>query len=142
MIRSISTFFLFLMLAVAVSSCAKKIRFDASPVVPAAGGTVKIKHDKNNNYAVGLKLRSLADSKDLVPPANTYVVWIETENNGIKNIGQINSSSGLLSKALKASLNAVTSFKPRSVFITAEDNADVQHPGNRTVLQTRRFSVK
>ena len=131
-----------LLVAFVLSSCAKKIMFNSSAVVPAVQGEVKVKKDGNSNYVIELDVKNLADSKKLTPPKETYVVWIETNNNGTKNIGQINSSSGLLSSALKASLKAVSSFRPRAVFITAEDNADMQYPGGTVVLRTDNFDVK
>ncbi len=131
-----------LLIAFVFSSCAKKIMFNSSAVVPAARGEVKVKKDGNSNYVIELDVKNLADSKKLTPPKETYVVWIETDNNGTKNIGQINSSSGLLSSALKASLKAVSSFRPSAVFITAEDNADMQYPGGTVVLRTNNFNVK
>lgn len=142
MVRSI--FFLIIVLSgvITFSSCAKKIVFPSSPVVPAAEGRVKIKQDGNNNYVVEVSLKHLAPSRSLQPPKEYYVVWIETENNGIKNIGQISSSSGLLSSTLKASLSTVTSFKPRVVFITAEDSGNASYPGGFTVLRTEPFNVK
>jgi hypothetical protein len=128
-----------LIMSVAFSSCAKKISFQTSPYVPAAVGSVKIKKDKNNNYRLSIFVRNLAESKRLEPPRDNYVVWSETESNGVKNIGQINSSTGLFSKKLKASLDAVSPFKPRRVFITAEDNGNVQYPSMQVVLTTRTF---
>ena len=44
-------------------SCANKITFLDSSVVPAAQGSIKIKKDKNNNYNIQLNLTSLADPK-------------------------------------------------------------------------------
>lgn len=124
------------------ASCSKKIAFYSSSAVPAAEGNVKVKKDNNNNYSLDIKVRHLAPSKNLTPPMEFYVVWIETESNGIKNVGQINSSGGLLSKTLKASLKTVTSFKPKSVFITAENNAAIQYPGSVQILKTSSFSIK
>lgn len=121
------------------SSCARKVTFSVSPVVPAAQGSVKVKKDKNNNYAIEVNAKNLAEANRLSPPKETYVVWIETERNGIKNIGQMNSSSGFLSSKLKASLKAVTPFKPTRVLITAEDNADIRYPGMQVVLRTDTF---
>ncbi len=115
------TFFLVFSLA----SCSKKISFQTSSVVPAAQGSVKVKKDKNNNYSIDLKIIRLADPKRLEPSKSTYVVWIETADNGSKNIGSLNTSSSLFSKTLKSSLKTVSPFKPVSVFITAEDNADI-----------------
>lgn len=123
----------------AFASCAKKIVFSASPIVPAAQGKVKMKQDKNNNYALDIKVTNLAEPERLEPARKYYVVWIETESNGTKNIGQLVSSTGFLSKKLKASLEAVTSFKPTRVFITAEDDASIQYPGMQVVLRTDRF---
>jgi hypothetical protein len=120
-----------------ISSCAKKMVFATSTVAPAATGTVKIKKDKNNNYSINVSLRNLAPSDKLTPPRKTYIVWVETESNGVKNIGQVNTSSGLFSKKLKASLNAHLPFKPTNIFITAEDNQNVQYPGNMVVLTTK-----
>src|ERR687886_662398 len=81
-----------------LQSCARKMVFATSPVVPAAEGAVKLKKDRNNNYRIVLNVINLADPKRLDPPRNTYVVWAETEQNGTQNIGQLKTASGLLSK--------------------------------------------
>ncbi|QMU26625.1 hypothetical protein HUW48_00650 (plasmid) [Adhaeribacter radiodurans] len=122
-----------------MQSCAKKITFNTSPVVPAAEGTVKLKNDNNGNYELDLNVMHLADPKRLNPSKQLYVVWIETEQNGIKNVGQLKTSSGLFSKTLKSSLKTISSFKPNRIFITAEDNANTQYPGGQTVLNTDNF---
>ncbi len=140
---TVSRNFLYLSLVfsmvLSLGSCARKISFENSPVVPAATGRVKIKKDKNNNYSIGVSVKNLAEAKRLDPPRDTYVVWIETDCDGTKNIGQMNSSSGFLSSKLKASLNAVSPFKPTRVFITAEDNAAVQYPGLNMIMRTKTF---
>jgi len=123
----------------ALASCSKKISFQTSSVVPAAEGSVKIKKDNNNNYSIDLNVIRLADPKRLEPSKSTYVVWIETAENGSKNIGSLNTSSSLFSKTLKSSLKTVSPFKPVSVFITAEDNTSIQYPGSQVVLRTNRF---
>ncbi len=129
----------FLSASIFVSSCARKINFATSTIVPAAEGTVKIKEDKNNNYAVDVEVRHLAEPNKLPMSKNVYVVWVETERNGVQNLGQLNTSSGLLSSTLKASLQAVTPYKPTRLFITGEDAATVQYPGNYVVLNTTSF---
>jgi hypothetical protein len=122
---------------IAFTSCSKKMHFSSSSVVPAAVGTVKIKSDKNKNHTVDVSVSNLAPASQLTPSKKVYVVWIVTQENQYKNIGQLNSSSGFLSKALKASLTAVTPFTPVSVFITAENEGDVEYPGMTVVLTTR-----
>jgi hypothetical protein len=120
-----------------IQSCARKMSFATSTVVPAAEGSVKIKKDKNKNYTVNLKVIRLSESRRLNPPKQTYVVWMKTDNNGTKNIGSINTSSSLFSKTLKSSLQTVTPFNPEGFFITAEDDAAVQYPQGIVVLTTR-----
>lgn len=118
------------------SACSKKMSFSNSSVVPAAVGSVKVKSDKNKNHTIDISISNLAPASRLSPPQNTYVVWMVTESNGTKNIGQLNSSSGFMSKSLSGSLKTVTSFQPTSFFITAEDDGDVQYPGTTLVLKT------
>jgi hypothetical protein len=125
--------------SIVFDACAKKINFTTSLVEPAAVGKVKVKKDNNNNYAISVSITHLASPKKLNPPKDIYVVWIETAGHGIKNIGMITSSSGFLSKTLKGSLRAVTSFKPIKVFITAETEGDIPHPGIPVVLTTEGF---
>jgi hypothetical protein len=101
---------------------------------------VQVKKDKNNNYSIQIHMFNLAEVKRLDPPKQTYVVWMETDDqNIIKNIGQINSSTGTLTKKLKASFQTVSSFKPHKIFITAEEEGSVQQPGIMVVLSTDHF---
>lgn len=117
----------------------KNITFQNSTVVPAAQGKVTIKKDSNRNYSIKIKISNLAEVKRLQPSKNVYVVWMETEENGTKNIGQIKSDTGFISSKLKANFETVTSFKPIKIFITAEDNQDAQYPGYQMVLTTKRL---
>ena len=137
--KNIFTIAAILIIIFALTSCSKKIYFQPSAYVPAAEGAVKVRKDNNNNYRIKIFVRNLAASKRLESPRDNYVVWSETESNGIKNIGQIISSKKLFSKKFSASLTAVSPFKPTRVFITGEDNGNVQYPGFQTVLTTRSF---
>ncbi len=121
------------------TSCAKKISFLTSSVVPAAQGYVKVKNDNNKNYAISVHLTDLAEVGRLQPAKQTYVVWMETNEEATKNIGQIKSSTGFLSKQLKASFETVSSIRPIKIFITAEDDATTQYPGTQVVLSTDKF---
>ena len=135
--RWFRTAFLILSCVSLLLSCSRKVRFDTSSIVPAASGTVKYKKDKNSNYAVHAKVLHLAPPSSLSPSRSVYVFWVETSGNGVKNLGRINTDTRLLSKTLRASLDAVTPYEPRSFFITAEDNADITYPGPEVVLRTR-----
>ncbi|HQZ24667.1 MAG TPA: hypothetical protein PLD18_05155 [Flavobacterium sp.] len=137
--RNLSLGALALVMLLSFTSCAKKITFQNSSVVPAAQGQVTVNKDDNKNYVVKIKINNLAEVKRLEPSKNTYVVWMETDESLIKNIGQIKSDTKFISSKLKASFETVTAFKPEKIFITAEENADVQTPGNFIVLETNKF---
>ena len=123
-----------------LSSCStRKAAFLISSVVPAARGDVKVKKDNNDNYAIDVELVNLAEPERLQPPKSAYIVWLESDNNSVKNIGQIKTSTNILSSKLKASFKNVSAFKPSKIFITAEDDLNVQYPLGILVLTTTNF---
>lgn len=118
---------------------AKKVKFQTSTVVPAARGYAKVTRDNNRNYRIKIQIRDLAEVTRLTPSKLTYIVWMVTDEEITKNMGQINSTTSLLSKKLKASFETVSSFTPAKLFITAEDDPSRQYPGTQVVLSTDRF---
>ncbi|NDP27672.1 MAG: hypothetical protein GZ087_09635 [Flavobacterium sp.] len=127
------------LLLLSLTSCAKKITFQNSAVVPAARGQVTVDRDNNKNYVVKIKIDNLAEVNRLDSSKNMYVIWMETEKSPAKNVGQIKSDTKFISSKLKAYFETVTAVKPTKIFITAEDKADVQKPGNQLILETNRF---
>jgi hypothetical protein len=124
---------------VPITSCAQKIKFMNSSVVPAAQGYVKVKTDNNKNHHIKIEIRDLADVERLNTSKVSYVAWMETDQGRTENIGQLNSSSGFMSKQMKASLETVSSFMPTKIFVTAEEFVNAQYPGDRVILTTDRF---
>ena len=122
-----------------VTSYAKKIKFMTSSVVPAAKGYVKVKSTNNNNYSIKIEIRDLADVERLHTSKITYIVWMETDQGKTEILGKIDSSSGFMSKQMKASMETVSSYKPSRIFITAEEFENAQTPGDREILTTKRF---
>jgi hypothetical protein len=120
-------------------SCAKKIMFNNSNIVPAAEGYVKIKTDKNKNYIIDLNVKNLAEPDRLSPPKKMYMVWMETDGNGVKALGQLKTSSSMISSALKSSLQSTTPYKPTAFFITAEDDVAAQYPSSFVVLRSSGY---
>ncbi len=118
------------------TACAKKITFLVSPVVPSAEGSVIVKKDNNNNYTIDLDVKRLAEPERLTPPKSVYVVWMETDQSGLQNLGQLKTSSSTFSKMLTSSLKTTTPHQPIGFFITAEDDATVQYPGMTVILRT------
>ena len=134
-INKLALLFTSLFLVVTLVSCGKKITFMTSEIAPAARGNVDVKKDKNNNYRVELEISYLAEPDRLTPAKNTYVVWMVTDENDTPiNLGQIVSSS-----KLNVKFETVTSSKPKRIFVTAENDASIQYPGNMLVLETDNF---
>jgi len=121
------------------SSCSHKVSFLNSSVVPAARGSVKVSRDNNKNYVVKINIYNLAEVSRLQPPKKCYVVWMITDKQEIRNIGQIKSAEAMLSSKLTAYYESVSSFKPVRIFITAEDDASATNPDPTTVLSTNNF---
>jgi hypothetical protein len=138
-IRNFSFVVLITLMAACSASCARKMTFSTSSVVPAAQGFVKISKDNNKNYVIKISITNLAEVDRLQPQKQTYVIWMVTDEGLTKNIGQLNSSKSFLSKKLKASLKTVSSFNPAKIFITAENDPGVQYPGDQVVLSTDRL---
>jgi hypothetical protein len=128
-----------ILLLFSVETQAKKYSFLNSSVVPAARGFAKVTRDNNQNYVIKINISNLAEVQRLDPSKLSYVVWMNTDRDVIKNIGQVESGSKLMSKKLKASFETVSSFKPVRIFITTEDDASTQYPGSQVVLSTNRF---
>jgi hypothetical protein len=121
------------------SSCATTVSFMTSSIAPAARGDVTIKGDKNKNWVIQIEVQNLAEIERLQSSSTTYVAWLLTDQEVSKNIGKLKSSGGIISRQLKASLKTVSSSKPIKIFITAEDDANVQYPGEKVILSTDRF---
>lgn len=136
-----STVALLTLTALLFTACAEKVAFLNSAVVPAAEGTVSIQQGDNDNYNIDLKVQQLAEPERLTPPRVMYVVWMETSQSGVQNLGQLKTERAGFSKMLSSSLETVTPYKPTSFFITAEDDATGNFPGETVVLKTPTIAI-
>ena len=96
---------------------------------PAARGTIHLHVGDNNNTELEMKAESLAAPSALTPSKNAYVVWIQPAGESPQNHGQIT-----VGKDQKAELKTETPYKRFKVFITAEDQAQIQSPEGIRVL--------
>ena|ERR1035437_316995 len=133
--KTIKRSILLIMLIFLATSCVTTIKFPISTVEPAAEITAKITKDNQSNYVIQLTANFLASVERLTPPKSTYVVWIVTKENGIKNIGLLNSEN-----AKKINFKTLSAFEPYEIFITAEDDGTVSAPSgieiSRVVLKS------
>lgn len=136
-LTGVNKVFVSILVVAFLQSCdSERFNFATSTIVPAAEGYVEVEKDDNGNYEIDLEVTRLAEPERLNPAKKLYIVWVQTEKSGEKNIGQLKTASGFLSNTLKSSLNTLTSFKPTGFLISAENDADVQQPGDQVVLRT------
>jgi len=139
LVRSIFLCVFVIMMVFPSISNAKKITFLNSSIVPAATGYAKVNKDSNKNFVVKIQIFDLAEVGRLQSSKITYVVWMETDQGNMENLGQLKSSASFFSKRHKATLETVSSYKPAKLFITSENDINVQYPGSQVVLTTDRF---
>ena len=125
-----------LFITLTLSSCSKTLRFNISPVLPSAVGTVKLSTDDNKNRTMTLNIKTLVDPQRLTPPKKIYVVWMQTKNDGTRNLGSLVGSEGYFSSTRTATFSSVITGEPLRFFVTAEESAQVSGPGPVTVLTT------
>ena len=77
-----------------------------------------------------------SSSDKLTPPRETYIVWVETESNVVKNWSDKYSQWAIF-KETEGFIKRSPAFKPNNIFIMAEDIQNVQYPGNLIVLTTK-----
>lgn len=117
-----------------IAACTPKMSFVSSTIVPAASGTISVKKDKNSNYVSHVKVTNLADPKNLTPSKQMYIVWMESNGATVRKLGQLMPTG----KSLNAEMTTSSVAKPDEIFITAEDNANIDNPEGQVVLSTRR----
>lgn len=125
-LASLILFFILLM------ACSSKATFPISSSVPAADITVKKKQDKNNNYVIEVTATNMAEASRLNPPKNNYCVWIITDDGMTKNIGQLSNKN-----AKKAVLKTVTPFNAKEIFITAEEEGNLNYPAGTEITRSK-----
>jgi hypothetical protein len=117
-----------------IGSCAQKVAFQRSQVVPAAEAEVRVKKDRNNNYELRIQVQNLAHPENLSPARDTYVVWLQSTDLEVYNLGELQVGNNL-----RGTLTTVTPHQPARIFITAEDRAIENEPGDLVVLVAEDF---
>ena len=123
-----------LSLTTLLTGCATSAKFPISTVAPAAVITAKKTVDKNKNYVIELLALHLSSADRLNPPKNHYSVWIVTEQNEYKNLGQVMNAN-----AKKVVFKTLTPFNPKEIILTAEDEGNRPMP---TGIEIARTSFK
>ncbi|GGD50709.1 hypothetical protein [Muriicola marianensis] len=124
---------LFLIIFLVLASCGTtKKTFPVSNLAPAAEITVKQKTDSNDNNEITVKAKYLASPERVSRGATAYVVWLVSEENGIKNIGALYNENGEDSE-----LETITSFVGTEIFITAERQVGITRPDGVEITRVK-----
>ena len=115
-----------------MASCANISKFPVSEVTPAADILVQRQHDRNGNSKIKVTAKNLSAVERLTPPKKVYVVWILTENDGVRNLGQLKNKN-----VENAEIKTLTPFKFTQIFITAEDEAEVSYPNGIEISRVK-----
>jgi hypothetical protein len=110
------------------SACAETTRFPISSLAPAAEIKAKTKVDNNNNNVITVEARNLASPERIDPSSTAYVLWIETDDNQIRNLGQLINEN-----AETATLTTITPYDFKEMFITAEARGNVSTPSGTEI---------
>lgn len=115
-----------------LSACAETARFPVSSVTPAADIVAHKQMDNNGNCKISIIAKNLSSVERLNPPKSNYIVWILTEVDGPRNIGQLKNENAQTTR-----LETLTPYKFSDIFITAEDQANVTFPTGIEITRTR-----
>ncbi|HZQ90524.1 MAG TPA: hypothetical protein VFA60_01885 [Terriglobales bacterium] len=119
-------------LALLAVAAADEFPMKASDAVPAATGKIKADTDRNGNTALELKFEHLAPPDRLNPAKTTYVVWAKpSEDRPPEKLGVVRVNP----EDMAATVKATVPYKKFDVLVTAEDNANVDHPSGTEVLR-------
>lgn len=120
------------MFLIGLGGCAKEVRLPFSTELPAAMGEARISRDDNGNTVVNLKVEHFAPPQRLQPPRQVYVVWLESPDHEMHNLGQLRVNDDL-----KGELESKTPYEVFRIIITAEDYATAAQPGPQVVMRTK-----
>src|SRR5690606_23147048 len=84
-------------LAFVFTACSSYKEFPVSEKTPGAEIKVAINKDKYENNVIRIKTKYLVNPERLTPDKSFYVVWIETEINGVFNVGRLNTKTNKVS---------------------------------------------
>jgi hypothetical protein len=116
---------------VATPSAAGTLPLGSSSEIPAAAGQVQLKHTKNGNVEIKLKVKHLAPAGRITPGANVFVVWARglEPGAGAQNLGALKTD-----KNLNGKLTAGTAMSSFDLFITCEQAQTATFPAAPELL--------
>ena len=122
--------FLLFSLFLATVAWAREDRLVNTGAAPAAEGKVITDNDRNGNTGVEVQVKHMATPQSLVPPRQTYLVWVQPRGKDPELLGALR-----VNENLEGSLRAATPYKDFEILITAEDSAKPESPSSAVILK-------
>lgn len=112
------------------AACVSPEKLGASSALPAAEGTLTCAKAANDNTAIDLKVKHLANPERLTPPVAAYVVWTKRDKDAEpQNIGALKVAEDLTGR-----LETVTSLRRFELFVTGEATGQAPAPSGEPLL--------
>lgn len=126
-----------LSIALATPIGAVTLQLGSSSEIPAARGAARLKHTKNGNVEIKLRVEHLAPAARIIPGAKVFVVWTRglAPRAEAQNLGALQ-----VDKNLSAKLTAVTSMSSFDLFITCEQSQTTTAPSLPELLPLHYMS--
>jgi hypothetical protein len=106
-----------------LASCTTTTKFPVSTVTPGADILMDVKKVGTNNYKVSITSFNLASTERLDPPQAAYVIWMVSNTDVLRNVGNFSKSGDN-----KLTFTAFFPYMISEVFITAEGSAGACKP--------------
>lgn len=119
-----------LSIAATLACGGRKVHMTPASTQPAAQGVATLSHDKNGNQTVDLKVKHLANPRNLTPPKSTYIVWIQPSSGEVRKLGELR-----VNDKLEGQFKAPVPSSNFQIFVTAEDGPTVTQPSGTEVLR-------
>lgn len=113
-----------------LSSCANKVLFQTSTVVPTASGELSIKEVDDDNYLIEADIQYLTEPTNIDDGKPFYVMWVK-DRDEVENVGILH-----LNDDMDATILAQTELDPERVMITVERNPETSEMGDLVVLKS------
>ncbi|HWP85124.1 MAG TPA: hypothetical protein VNN17_08040 [Terriglobia bacterium] len=120
--------------ALIAAGCAKRVRFQALPLIGSGAATARVELTYDRNNTIEVQLRNVPEPSTLKPEYTRYVLWVATpDRRHVINAGQLR-----VDEKKSATLETLTPLRSFILFITAEASGDVMTPGPDVVFDSSR----
>lgn len=117
------TYFIGSVLFLFITSCSNTANFTVTDSASETEIKAKTRVDEDNNKVLTINAKNLESPESVDTASRAYVVWIKTDQNELRNMGELESND-----EETATFKAETPYEFSEIIITAESRANVSEP--------------